>query len=211
MGLISAANDSHSGGDSRGAGAAGYLCAFVHKAVRTCGRGSGGHGRAGQLISSSEVWQRCEDHLVAGLAVLVGGVWRREARLPSRRRRSDPAAADMAARQRRPRPAPPMTSTWYSTARPTLYCAEHLTIKTGDVVNFHNVSGGPHNVSFWADSIPTGAAAVLGADMPDQMQPLSGHPAHRAGRASTRSRSPGRRRATTSSTACRTSRWACRA
>ena len=29
-----------------------------------------------------------------------------------------------------------------------------LTIKAGDVVNFHNKSGGPHNVSFWADSIP---------------------------------------------------------
>jgi len=49
-----------------------------------------------------------------------------------------------------------------------------LTIKTGDVVNFHNVSGGPHNVAFWADSIPAGAAAVLGANMPDQLQPLSG-------------------------------------
>lgn len=49
-----------------------------------------------------------------------------------------------------------------------------LTIKSGDVVNFHNVSGGPHNVSFWADSIPAGAAAVLGANMPNQMQPLSG-------------------------------------
>jgi plastocyanin len=49
-----------------------------------------------------------------------------------------------------------------------------LTIKAGDVVNFHNVSGGPHNVAFWSDSIPAGAAAVLGANMPDQMQPLSG-------------------------------------
>jgi len=49
-----------------------------------------------------------------------------------------------------------------------------LTIKTGDVINFHNVSGGPHNVAFWADSIPTGAAAVLGANMPNQMTPLSG-------------------------------------
>jgi len=49
-----------------------------------------------------------------------------------------------------------------------------LTIKTGDVINFHNVSGGPHNVAFWADSIPAGAAEVLGANMPDQMSPLSG-------------------------------------
>ena len=50
----------------------------------------------------------------------------------------------------------------------------NLTIKAGDVVNFHNVSGGPHNVAFWADSIPAGAAAVLTAAMPNQMSPLSG-------------------------------------
>jgi plastocyanin len=49
-----------------------------------------------------------------------------------------------------------------------------LTIKSGDVVNFHNKSGGPHNVSFWADSIPSGAADKLKAAMPDQMAPLEG-------------------------------------
>ena len=49
-----------------------------------------------------------------------------------------------------------------------------LTIKAGDVVNFHNKSGGPHNVSFWADSIPGGAADKLKAAMPDQMAPLEG-------------------------------------
>jgi plastocyanin len=49
-----------------------------------------------------------------------------------------------------------------------------LTIKSGDVVNFHNKSGGPHNVSFWADSIPAGAADKLKAGMPDQMAPLEG-------------------------------------
>jgi len=49
-----------------------------------------------------------------------------------------------------------------------------LTIKAGDVVNFHNKSGGPHNVSFWADSIPAGAADPLKAGMADQMAPLEG-------------------------------------
>jgi plastocyanin len=49
-----------------------------------------------------------------------------------------------------------------------------LTIKAGDVVNFHNKSGGPHNVSFWADSIPAGAADALKGGMPDQMAPLEG-------------------------------------
>ena len=49
-----------------------------------------------------------------------------------------------------------------------------LTIKAGEVVNFHNKTGGPHNVSFWADSIPAGAADKLKAGMPDQMAPLEG-------------------------------------
>ncbi len=49
-----------------------------------------------------------------------------------------------------------------------------LTIKAGDVVHFHNVSGGPHNVSFYGDSIPAGAAAVLDAAMMDKTASLSG-------------------------------------
>jgi plastocyanin len=54
------------------------------------------------------------------------------------------------------------------------YVPDQLTIKSGDVVRFHNASGGPHNVSFWADSIPAGAADALKAGMPDQMAPLEG-------------------------------------
>ncbi|HJS48045.1 MAG TPA: plastocyanin/azurin family copper-binding protein [Gemmatimonadales bacterium] len=54
------------------------------------------------------------------------------------------------------------------------YSPAELTIKAGDVVRFHNGSGGPHNVDFWADSIPAGAAAVLNAAMPDRMGELSG-------------------------------------
>ena len=54
------------------------------------------------------------------------------------------------------------------------YVPDQLTIKAGDVVRFHNVSGGPHNVSFWGDSIPSGAAEALKAGMPDQMAPLEG-------------------------------------
>ncbi|HEX6105438.1 MAG TPA: plastocyanin/azurin family copper-binding protein [Gemmatimonadales bacterium] len=54
------------------------------------------------------------------------------------------------------------------------YVPDQLTIKSGDVVRFHNASGGPHNVSFWADSIPSGAADALKAGMPDQMAPLEG-------------------------------------
>jgi plastocyanin len=54
------------------------------------------------------------------------------------------------------------------------YDPDNLTIASGDVVRFHNKSGGPHNVSFWADSIPSGAADVLKKNMPNQMAPLEG-------------------------------------
>ncbi len=50
-----------------------------------------------------------------------------------------------------------------------------FTIKPGDKVVFHNVSGGPHNVQFWADSIPAGSAEALDAAMPgDKLGPLNG-------------------------------------
>ena len=48
-----------------------------------------------------------------------------------------------------------------------------ITIKAGDAVRWTVVSGPPHNVSFWADSLPSGAAAQLGANMPNTMAPLS--------------------------------------
>ena len=54
------------------------------------------------------------------------------------------------------------------------YDPDNLTIKSGDVVRYHNKSGGPHNVSFWPDSIPGGAADVLKKNMPNQMAPLEG-------------------------------------
>ncbi len=36
-----------------------------------------------------------------------------------------------------------------------------LTISPGTTVRFINVSGGPHNVVFWPDSIPAGSTEVL--------------------------------------------------
>ena len=52
------------------------------------------------------------------------------------------------------------------------FVPEQLTIKSGDVVRYHNRQGGPHNVMFFADSIPAGAAAVIDADM-DESAPLT--------------------------------------
>ncbi len=85
------------------------------------------------------------------------------------------------------------------------YVPDNLTIKAGDVIRFHNVSGGPHNVSFWADSIPAGAADALKAGMPDQMAPLEGQLLTEPNGIYTVSFA-GAPRASTSSTACRTSR-----
>ena len=48
-----------------------------------------------------------------------------------------------------------------------------ITVAPGTTVRFINVSGGPHNVAFWGDSIPAGAAPVLNAAMPDRMSDLS--------------------------------------
>jgi plastocyanin len=54
------------------------------------------------------------------------------------------------------------------------YVPDALIIKAGDVVRFLNKSGGPHNVSFWPDSIPRGGAAALQSGMPSQSAPLEG-------------------------------------
>ncbi len=48
-----------------------------------------------------------------------------------------------------------------------------LSVKVGDQVMFHNVSGGPHNVQFFADSIPAGAQAVIDPQFKDALGPLS--------------------------------------
>jgi plastocyanin len=53
------------------------------------------------------------------------------------------------------------------------YDPASLTIKEGDALKFTVVSGPPHNVSFYADSIPAGANAQLSANMPNPMSPLT--------------------------------------
>ena len=51
------------------------------------------------------------------------------------------------------------------------YVPAELTVGPNDVVRYHNKSGGPHNVAFWADSIPSGAASHI--VLTDPMAPLS--------------------------------------
>lgn len=54
------------------------------------------------------------------------------------------------------------------------YVPNTVTIQSGTVIRFINQSGGPHNVTFYADSIPPGAAAALKAGMPNAMSDLTG-------------------------------------
>jgi plastocyanin len=49
----------------------------------------------------------------------------------------------------------------------------NIRIKRGDAVKWVMVSGGPHNVAFEADKLPSGAQAQLSANMPNQQGPLS--------------------------------------
>ena len=83
---------------------------------------------------------------------------------------AEPAAA--------PAPAPAgtvvevrMTGDGTTTAR---YEPDRLTIKPGTTIRFINVSGWPHNISFWGDSIPIGAGAVLAPAMPNSIAELQG-------------------------------------
>lgn len=49
-----------------------------------------------------------------------------------------------------------------------------ITVPAGGTVRFINIEGGPHNVSFYADSIPAGAAEKLNAAMANRMDNLAG-------------------------------------
>ena len=54
------------------------------------------------------------------------------------------------------------------------FVPENLTIRSGDQVIWHNVSGGPHNVQFFADSIPPAGRDVLNNAMPNRIGDLNG-------------------------------------
>jgi plastocyanin len=54
------------------------------------------------------------------------------------------------------------------------YEPNSITIAPGTTVRFTNVSGGPHNITFWSDSIPSGAATALNAGMKNTIDNLSG-------------------------------------
>ena len=63
-----------------------------------------------------------------------------------------------------------MVSTGPSTFK---FVPDNITIKAGDAVVFKGVSGLSHDVAFYADSIPPGAADVLNKAIADEPQPLA--------------------------------------
>ena len=54
------------------------------------------------------------------------------------------------------------------------FSPKNISAHVGDVVKFVNVSGPPHNVVFWVDSIPDGAAATLQKNMERTTDELTG-------------------------------------
>jgi plastocyanin len=55
-----------------------------------------------------------------------------------------------------------------------LFNPANFTINPGDVVEFVNVSGGPHNVAFDKDKIPAGAREILNREMKQRQSDLMG-------------------------------------
>jgi plastocyanin len=104
---------------------------------------------------------------VAGLAVLMAACGDKSADTP---------AADTTTVAAAPAPAPAgATHDVNMVMEGTVYkfVPAELSVRVGDQVVFHNVSGGPHNVAFWADSIPAGAKEVIDPQLKDQIAPLS--------------------------------------
>lgn len=89
----------------------------------------------------------------------------------------EPAARDSSAAPGAPRAARrhlPIVVRMLGDAKGYRFEPASIKARAGDVVRFVNVSGGPHNVSFWADSLPPGAAAQVQRNMGPTMSPLSG-------------------------------------
>jgi len=104
---------------------------------------------------------------VAGLAVLMAACGDKS---------GDTPAADTTTVAAAPAPAPAgATHDVNMVMEGTVYkfVPADLSVRVGDQVVFHNVSGGPHNVAFWADSIPAGAKEVIDPQLKDQIAPLS--------------------------------------
>jgi plastocyanin len=87
---------------------------------------------------------------------------------------SPPAASTSAANSARPANGRTIDVQMVGDASGYRFVPATVTIKVGDTVRWTNVSGGPHDVTFWSDSIPAGAASGLQARMTQTTAPLTG-------------------------------------
>ncbi|HWA57397.1 MAG TPA: plastocyanin/azurin family copper-binding protein [Gemmatimonadales bacterium] len=109
--------------------------------------------------------------MVAGMALGLVACGGKGAEKPADQAAAAPAEA--------PAAAPAATGTKHTVdmefdGKTAHFAPAELTIKSGDVVEFVVKSGPPHNVAFYADSIPAGAADALNKGMPETMAPLTG-------------------------------------
>lgn len=76
------------------------------------------------------------------------------------------------------RPAAPVATTHHvrmmQQGSKYMFSPAEFTVHVGDVVEFENISGGPHNVEFDKDHIPAGARDVLNRAMQRKMGDLAG-------------------------------------
>ena len=112
--------------------------------------------------------------LVALGAVACGGEKKSEVSQAAAATPAPPATSTETAAATAPAPAGPVVEVKMTGNGTTSAAFEPatLTIKPGTTVRFINVSGGPHNVAFYADSIPKGAAEALKKGMPNPMGDL---------------------------------------
>jgi len=117
--------------------------------------------------------------MVAGLAIVLAACGGENKSASDQPATADPPAADPQAAPSKPGAAANAPAAAGATHDVNMvlegssykYVPDQLTIKPNDLVRYHNKSGGPHNVAFWADSIPSGAASAI--MVPDPMAPLS--------------------------------------
>ena len=145
--------------------------------------------------------------MVAGLAIVLAACGGEKKSLGSAGRRTpDQDAGAPAAGARRPPQGATHDVNMVLEGSSYKYVPDQLTVGPNDVIRYHNKSGGPHNVAFWADSIPSRCRVddrAARSDGPAFQQ--AGGGARRGDRGQAERRA---QRASTSTTAPRTWRWA---
>ena len=83
-------------------------------------------------------------------------------------------AASVGAAQQRPAAATVHRVRMLQQGSRYVYEPAGLRVQPGDIVEFVNVSGGPHNVQFYPNRIPAGAADVMNRNMPNRLGSVMG-------------------------------------